>query len=109
MTDSTPSVQVHVNNVVQHKSGNKRKRPAPIRVQSFDYAFNDLMAFKAKYGHCDASQTGENASLGRWCSALRFLYKEIQNSQMPTRMKQLKHDESLTARVERCSHVPECG
>jgi hypothetical protein len=44
MTDSTPSVQVHVNNVVQHKSGNKRKRPAPIRVQSFDDPFNDLMA-----------------------------------------------------------------
>ncbi len=41
---------------VQQKSGNKRKRPAPI--QSFDDRFNDLMAFKAKYGHCDASQTG---------------------------------------------------
>ena len=87
MTDSTPSVQVHVNDVVQHKSGNKRKRPASIRVQSFDDPFSDLMDFKAKYGHCDSSQTGENASLGRWCSALRCSYKEIQNNQMPTRMK----------------------
>jgi hypothetical protein len=52
---STPSAQVQVD-AAQQKSGNKRKRPAPI--QSFDDRFNDLMAFKAKYGHCDASQTG---------------------------------------------------
>ena len=51
--------------------------------KSFDDHFNDLMAFKAKYGHCDASQTGDNASLGRWCSALRVSYKKIQNNQKP--------------------------
>ena len=28
--------------------------------------FNDLMSFKAKHGHCDVSQNGEDASLGRW-------------------------------------------
>jgi hypothetical protein len=49
----------------------------------FDKRFNDLMSFKAKYDHCDASQTGENASLGRWCSALRVSYKKIQNNQKP--------------------------
>jgi hypothetical protein len=66
---STPSAQIHILpyptgtlptrihiDAVQQKTGNKRKRPAPI--QSFDDRFNDLMAFKAKYGHCDASQTG---------------------------------------------------
>jgi hypothetical protein len=79
----TPSAQV---DAVQQKSGNERKRPAPIHhVQSFDDRFNNLMAFKAKYGHCDASQTGENASLGRWCSTLRVSYKKIQNNQMPNR------------------------
>jgi hypothetical protein len=65
--DSTPSAQVHVD-AVQQKSGNERKIPAPN--QSFDKHFNDLMAFKAKYGHCDVSRTrtGDNAKLGRWCN-----------------------------------------
>jgi len=49
----------------------------------FDEHFNDLMAFKAQYGHCDVSRTGENASLGLWCSALRRSYKKIQNNQKP--------------------------
>jgi hypothetical protein len=67
---------------IQQKSGNKRKRRgAP--THSFDDHFNDLMAFKAKYGHCDVSQYGEDASLGVWCSALRGSYKKIQNNQKP--------------------------
>jgi hypothetical protein len=79
---STPSpAQV---DAVQHKSGNKRKRREPIRVpQSFDDRFNDLMSFKAKCGHCHVPFTGENASLGQWCSALRVSYKKIQNNQKP--------------------------
>jgi hypothetical protein len=79
-TPRTPSAQV---DAVQQNSGNERKKPAPIRVQSFDDRFNNLMAFKAKYGHCDASQPGENASLGLWCNVLRVLYKKIQNNQIP--------------------------
>ena len=69
---STSSVHL---DAIQQTSGNKRKRQATN--QSFDDRFNDLMAFKAKYGHCDASRTGENASLERWCNALRFSYKKI--------------------------------
>ena len=46
--DSTSSV--HLDGAIQHKSGNKRKRTAPPK-QSFDDRFDDLMAFKAKYGH----------------------------------------------------------
>jgi len=49
----------------------------------FDKRFNYLMAFKAKYGHCDVSQRGEDASLGRWCSVLRGSYKKMQNNQKP--------------------------
>ena len=49
----------------------------------FDEWFNDLMAFKAKYGHCNVSQRGENASLGTWCSQLRASYKKIQANQKP--------------------------
>jgi hypothetical protein len=80
--DSTPSpAQV---DAVQQKSGNERKRRAPIRVQqSFDDRVNDIMAFKAKYGHCDVPRTGENASLGQWCSERRVSYKKIQNYHKP--------------------------
>ena len=49
----------------------------------FDERFNDLMAFKAKYGHCNVSFNGEDASLGQWCSELRGSYKKMQNNQKP--------------------------
>jgi len=76
---STPSpAQV---DAVQQKSGNKRKRPAPKK--SFDDRFNDLMAFKAKYGHCDVPRFGENASLGSWCAQMRVSYKKKQHNQKP--------------------------
>ena len=52
----------------------------------FDKRFNDLIAFKAKYGHCKVPCNGDYASLGKWCSELRASYKKIQNKQMP-RMK----------------------
>ena len=74
----TPCVHL---DAIQQSSGNKRKRQAPI--QSFDDRFNDLMAFKAKYDHCDVPRTGENASLGQWCCGLRGSYKKIQNNQKP--------------------------
>jgi hypothetical protein len=54
--------------------------------RTFDDRLNDLMAFKAKYGHCDVSTSGDDASLGRWCSLLRVSYKKMQNNQKP-RMK----------------------
>ena len=41
------------------------------------------MAFKAKYGHCDVSQLGEDASLGRWSRYMRGSYKKMQNNQKP--------------------------
>ena len=91
---STPSAQIHILpyptgtlptrihiDAVQQKSGNKRKRRAP--QQSFDDHFNDLMAFKAKYGHCDVSQRGEDAYLGKWCIGLRVSYKKMQHNQKP--------------------------
>ena len=77
--DSTPSPAQADADAVQQKSGNKRKRP--VLIQSFDDRFNDLMAFKAKYGHCDVPQRGENASIGKWCKNTRASYKKIQNNQ----------------------------
>ncbi len=78
--DSTSSVHL---DAIQQISGNKRKRTA--RTQSFDDHFNDLMAFKAKYGHCDVPRTGETVSLGHWCNKLRGSYKKMQNNQKTDR------------------------
>ena len=77
--DSTSSVHL---DAIQQKSGYKRKRTAPTH-QSFDDRFNDLMAFKTKYGHCDVSQYGEDASLGQWCICARGSYKKMQHNQKP--------------------------
>jgi hypothetical protein len=57
----------------------KKREP----MKTFDERFNDLMSFKAKYGHCDVSERGEDASLGRWCTKLRGSYKKMQNNQKP--------------------------
>ena len=49
--DSSSSVHL---DVMQQSSGNKRKRPALLRVKhSFDDRFTKLMAFKVKYSHCN--------------------------------------------------------
>ncbi len=76
--DSSSSARL---DAIQQKSGNKRKRRAPSK--SVDDRLNDLMAFKTKYGHCNVSVTGEDASLGQWCSVLRGSYKKMQNNQKP--------------------------
>jgi hypothetical protein len=48
---------------------------------TFDERFKDLMAFKAKFGHCNVPQTHSNTnkylSLGQWCSDIRRSYKAI--------------------------------
>jgi hypothetical protein len=49
----------------------------------FDKRFDDLMSVKAKYGHFDVYHTGENVSLGKWCSEVRSSYKKIQNNKKP--------------------------
>jgi hypothetical protein len=77
--DSTSS-PVHLD-AIQQKPGQKRKRTAP--TNSFDYRFNYLMAFKAKYGHCNVSQHGKDASLGKWCDNMRVSYTNIKNNQKP--------------------------
>jgi len=78
--DNDPLSSVNLD-TIQQKSGNKRKRRAPSK--SVDDRLNDLMAFKTKYGHCNVSVTGEDASLGQWCSVLRGSYKKMQNNQKP--------------------------
>jgi hypothetical protein len=53
------------------------------------------MAFKVKYGHCDVPLTGENASLGSWCSEFRVLYKKSQKEKKPKKKlsdEQIQHE-----------------
>jgi hypothetical protein len=49
--------------------------------KTFDDRFKDLMAFKAKFGHCNVPQTKSNNnkqhSLGMWCCHVRTSYKFI--------------------------------
>jgi hypothetical protein len=67
--------------------------------KTFDDRFNDLMAFKAKYGHCNVSTCGEDASLGRWCSVLRGSYKNMQNYQKPKKNYQMNVFSAWAMRV----------
>jgi hypothetical protein len=58
----------------------------------FDERFNDLMAFKAKSGHCNVPRTQSNnnkhlLSLGQWCSDIRRSYKAIKEGQGKIRCK----------------------
>jgi hypothetical protein len=49
--------------------------------KTFDERFKDLMAFKAKFGHCNVPLTKSNKnthySLGIWCSNMRQAFKPI--------------------------------
>ena len=51
--------------------------PKPIRVATFSDRFEDLRQYKAKYGHCDVSITGEFKSLAEWCSKVRTSKKTM--------------------------------
>jgi hypothetical protein len=53
---------------------------------TFDSRFVELIAFKAKHGHCSAPRTSssEYKSLGQWCNRMRSYYKQIQKGKIPT-------------------------
>ncbi len=55
----------------------ERKKRAPNK--SFEEHFQDLMQFKAEFGHCNApttlSEENKYLSLGRWCNRIRISYK----------------------------------
>ena len=84
---------VHLEGAIQHKSGNKRKRRAP--KQSFDDRFNDLMAFKAKYGHGNVSQCGQ-VGIGVKTLEGPMSYKQIQKNQKLTNKLSVEKIQRLT-------------
>ncbi len=49
--------------------------------KTFDERFKDLMAFKAKFGHCNVPLKNSNKnthySLGIWCSNMRQTFKAV--------------------------------
>jgi hypothetical protein len=63
---------------------------------TFDERFKDLMAFKAKFGHCNVpttqSSNNKYRSLGMWCSHVRTSYKSIKQGGIPLRYKLSKAD-----------------
>jgi hypothetical protein len=64
--------------------------------KTFDERFNDLMAFKAKFGHCNVPQTQSSnnkyRSLGQWCSSVRMSCKSIKEGGTPRTYKLSKAD-----------------
>ena len=50
---------------------------------SFEKRFSELEAYKAKYGHCKVKQSGDNKSLGHWCSKVRRPMGKMQNNEAP--------------------------
>ena len=48
---------------------------------SFDKRYDDLVAFKKEFGHCNVTRSGYKgiSSLGDWCSAMRNAYRRKQN------------------------------
>jgi hypothetical protein len=63
---------------------------------TFDDRFKDLMAFKAKFGHCNVPKTkssnNKHHSLGLWCGDMRRSYKAIKEGKIPRIYKLSKAD-----------------
>ena len=81
------------------KGGDTSKSSTRKQKISFNDRFKDLMAFKAKHGHCNVptqSKNGENDSLGEWCSHVRQSRKKIQNNQKPNNKLSDENIKSLT-------------
>ena len=57
-------------------------------LKTFDDRFNDLIAFKAKFGHCNVPSTNssnnKHLSLGIWCRDIRWSYKAIKEGGTPS-------------------------
>jgi len=64
--------------------------------KTFDERFKELMAFKAKFGHCNVPQTKSSnnkyRSLGQWCGHVRQSYKSTKEGGIPRRNKLSKAD-----------------
>jgi hypothetical protein len=85
--------------VSQNTLNDERKKPAKEMLPSgasvvvsnkrktFEQKITDLIAFKAKHGHCNAPPqlSSEYKSLGEWCSNARSHYKQIQEGKISSR------------------------
>jgi hypothetical protein len=70
----------------QKKQEVLRRRNARVS-KCFDKWFGQLIAFKAKHGHCNVSNSrkGQYVSLGAWCTQMKNSYKLIQEGKTPRR------------------------
>lgn len=61
--------------------------------KSFEKRFQDLMAFRAEFGHCNVPKSSSNKknskyySLGLWCSHIRISYRTIKRGGKPREYK----------------------
>ena len=51
--------------------------------RSFEERIQELKAYKANHGHCNVNviNTGNDQSLGRWCSIVRNSMKKMKNNE----------------------------
>ena len=51
---------------------------------SSEKLYEQLKAYKAKHGHCNVKmKSGDDKSLGRWCSLVRQSVKKMKNNEAP--------------------------
>ena len=106
-TDDTMAVMNGGNEDGENSTGSSQRDSAAVAAatmvhkarkgnQTFDERFNDLMAFKAEYGHCNVPKTRSSnnkyLSLGKWCSDIRVSYKAIKEGRIPLSYKLSKAD-----------------
>jgi hypothetical protein len=81
------------------KGGDTSKSSTRKQKISFNDRFKDLMAFKAKHGHCNVptqSKNNEYDPLGGWCSQVRQSYKKILKNLTPKHKLSKENIKSLT-------------
>jgi hypothetical protein len=59
--------------------------PRKRKASTFNERFEELVAFKAKHGHCNppSTPTSEYASIGKWANHVRLSYRQLQNNTQP--------------------------
>ena len=96
-SSATDETIMNISNEETNTNASRRLSATRRKVhKTFDERFKDLMAFKAKFGHCNVPNTNSNnityRSLGSRCSEMRSSYKAMKEGGKPRRNKLSKAD-----------------